>query len=61
MKYYVAEEIEIIDNSARMIQTEKRFFWGLVTGPVGAEGIPDEIKVGDRITVNGVIIKANFI
>jgi hypothetical protein len=60
-KIYWANKVAIIDKSAKMMRTHKKFFIFESSGPVGSSGIPEEIQIGDQITVKDVTITVNFI
>src|SRR5262249_48600395 len=49
---YKASAVEVLNHSA-MMHEQKNYFVTSTTGPVGNEGIPDAIKVGDTVTVRG--------
>jgi len=55
-----AKAILVLNNSATMYQ-HKNYFIMQTSGPVGKEGIPNLIRLGDVIEVKGKRIKVNFI
>jgi hypothetical protein len=55
-----AHAARVLNQSATMY--ESRDYWVTrVTGPVGKAGIPDVIRLGNVVTVNGKSIKVNYI
>jgi hypothetical protein len=55
-----AHAAKVLNQSATMY--ESRDYWVTqVTGPVGKAGIPEVIRLGDIVTVNGKSIKVNYI
>ncbi len=55
-----AEAIEVLNQSATMYES-RDYFITQVTGPVGKEGIPHVIRLGDAVTVKGKTINVNHI
>ena len=55
-----AEEIIVRNNSGTMHQ-HKNYFITVISGVVGKEGIPNRIKIGDRVTVEDITITVNHI
>jgi hypothetical protein len=55
-----AKAILVLDNSATMYQ-HKNYYITQTSGPIGKEGIPNIIRLGDVIVVKGKRIKVNFI
>jgi hypothetical protein len=56
---FYGESIQVIDKSATMISQRWVGVWA--TGPVGSDGIPEIISVGDVITVKNKTLVANVI
>lgn len=57
---YEATAVGVRNNSATMY-AHKNYFVTLVSGPVGKEGIPEAIKLGDTITVKDRSLTVKFI
>ena len=55
-----AEEIIVRNNSGTMHQ-HKNYFITVISEVVGKEGIPNRIKIGDRVTVEDITITVNHI
>ena len=59
-KAFRAQAVLVIDGSATMYQ-HKNYYITQSSGPVGKEGIPTVIRLGDVVEVKGKRIKVNFI
>ena len=57
---YEAQSIRVKDHSATMYQYKDQST-ATSSGPVGNEGIPESIQIGDAITVDGHTIRAKHI
>lgn len=57
---YKAASIRVLNQSATMHQ-HKNYFITQTSGPVGTEGIPEVIKLGDTVTVKGKTILVRHI
>jgi hypothetical protein len=57
---YKASSIRVLNDSATM-REHRNYVVTQTSGPVGKEGIPDEIKVGDAVTVKGRTILVRHI
>ena len=57
---YEATAVRVRNNSATMY-AHKNYYVTLVSGPVGKEGIPEAIKLDDRITVKGRSLTVKYI
>ena len=60
MQEFNAKAILVLDSSATMYQ-HKNYYITQTSGPVGKEGIPNLIRLGDVIDVKGKRIKVNYI
>ena len=54
-----SNEVLILNNSAKMFQERWKGTW--ITGPIGTEGIPKKIKIGDKISVENITITVRHI
>jgi hypothetical protein len=59
-KEYTATSVRVKSDSATMYR-HKNTFLGVSSGPVGKSGIPERIRIGDAITVDGSTIRVNHI
>ncbi len=57
---YAASAVRVLENSATMLEHDVGWIT-TTSGPVGSEGIPDAIRLGDTITVEGRAVTANII
>jgi hypothetical protein len=57
---YQASEIRIISSSARMFQV-KNYLITSVMSELGGEGLPEVVRLGDRLTVNDRSLAVNHI
>jgi hypothetical protein len=55
-----ADAVRVLNQSATMYES-RNYFVTRVTGPVGKEGIPAVIRLGDVVTVKGTSIRVNHI
>jgi len=55
-----AEEIIVRNNSGTMYQ-HKNYFITVISSVVGKKGIPNRVKIGDRVTVEDITITVNYI
>jgi hypothetical protein len=60
LQKFKASAIQVLDGSATMYQ-HKNYYITQSSGPVGKEGIPNLIRLGDIVEVKGKRIKVNFI
>lgn len=57
---YKAAAVRVLNNSA-MMSEHRNYFVTHTSGSVGKEGIPDQIKLGDTVTVKGKAIRVRHI
>ena len=57
---YKAAAVRVLNNSAMMYE-HRNYFVTHTSGSVGKEGIPDQIKLGDSVTVKGKTIRVRHI
>jgi len=57
---YSASVVRVLENSATMFEHDVGWIT-TTSGSVGSEGIPNVIRLGDTITVEGRAVKANII
>lgn len=57
---YSASAVKVLENSATMLEHDAGWIT-TTSGPVGSAGIPDVIRSGDTITVEGKTVTANII